>query len=148
MRVSMTNSKASNWVDRGEPPIPVMQRVLNFFFNRHAPADQDWQKAAAEDVLGMVAADATAFQIAGYLKHVARQQSLEFPPKTRLTSIALWHIGKAGLVRDTATRLLNSDGVRDSGEPPKLSQWLALRLLSKEEMERFGNEGQALTDEE
>ncbi len=142
----MTNSKASNWVARGEPPVPVMQRVLKFFFNRHDSADQGWLVAASEDVLGMVAADATDIQIAGYLKHVAAQQSLEFPPKARLTSIALWHIGKAALVRDAATRLLNSDLVGQSGEQPKLSEWLPLRLLSPEEMERFKQEGDALND--
>ena len=78
MRHSLTSRKAGNWVDRGASPLPVMQRMLEFFFERHGPEDQEWQRRAAEDVYGMVAADATDIHVAGYLKSVARSQGLEF----------------------------------------------------------------------
>jgi hypothetical protein len=146
MRLSLTSSKASNWVDRGAPPVPVLERILQFFYERHGAEDQVWLRAAAEDVLGMVAADATDIQIAGYLKSVARTQGIEFPARARLTSIALWHIAKAALVRDMATALLNSDlGQRPDAQPP-LSEWLAARLLSPTELERFESEGRALDE--
>lgn len=147
MRLSLTSSKASNWVDRGEPPIPVMERVLQFFFDRHDAADQAWLRPTAQDIVGMVAADATDIQIAGYLKSVARAQGIEFPPKARMTSIALWHIAKAALVRDAATELLNSDLASRPDVPPKLSQWLASRLLSPAELARFEADGESISDE-
>src|SRR5262245_53378574 len=98
MRYSLTSSKAGNWVDRGESPLPVMVRMLAFFFERHDAVDHAWLQRAAEDVYGMVDADATDIQVAGYLKSVAREQAIEFPPKARLHSIALWHVAKAALV--------------------------------------------------
>jgi hypothetical protein len=139
MRLSMTSSKAGNWVDRGESPLPVMTHVLVFFFDRHDAADQPWLGTTAEAVLGMVHADATDIQIAGYLKSVAREQGIEFPPKARQASLALWHVAKAALVRDAATALLNSDLARQPDDPPPLSEWLAARLLSPEEMEQEQN---------
>lgn len=145
MRLSLTSAKASNWVDRGAPAVPVMQRVLAYFFERHSDADQAWLERVAQDVFGMVAADATDIQVAGYLKSVARAQGIEFPPKARVTGIALWHIAKAALVRDTATRLLNSD-LAAQGDPPPLSEWLASRLLTPDELARFAVDGRELPD--
>lgn len=147
MRISLTSSKASNWVDRGKPALPVMERVLTFFFQCHDPADQPWLKATAESVHGMVAADASDIQIAGYLKSVAREQGIEFPPKARLTSIALWHIAKAALVRDTATQLLNSELVTHPTATPPLSDWLAARLLTPAELARFEADGRELDED-
>jgi len=147
MRHSLTSSKASNWVDRGASPLPVMRRMLEFFFERHGPEDQAWLARAAEDVFGMVAADATDIQIAGYLKSVARSQAIEFPPKARLHSIALWHIAKAALVRDAATLLLNSDLAAHVAEAPSLDEWLASRLLSPVELAAYRAEGDKLRED-
>lgn len=144
MRHSLSSSKASNWVDRGGSPLPAMQNVLAFFFERHAPEDHDWLRRAAEDVFGMVAADATDIQIAGYLKSVARTQGIEFPPKARLHSIALWHVAKAALVRDAATLLLNSDLAAHVADAPSLDEWLASRLLSPVELAAYRSEGERL----
>ncbi|MCR4331407.1 MAG: hypothetical protein NUV34_01670 [Sulfuricaulis sp.] len=124
-----------------------MQRVLAFFYERHDDFATPWLNRAAEDVLGMVAAEATDIQIAGYLKSVAHSQGIAFPPKARLTSIALWHIAKAALVRDAATALLNSDLGSQPQQPPPLSDWLASRLLSPAELARFEVEGRALPED-
>ena len=137
----MTSTKASNWVDRGEPTTPVVQRSLAFFFDRHDAADTVWLSEAAQTLVGMVEADASEIQMAGYLKYVARAQGIPFPTHARLTSVAVWHIAKAALVRDAAERLLNSELVhqRDRVRPP-LSAWLAERLLTPDELARLGAE--------
>ena len=147
MRISLTSSHASNWVDRGKPALPMMERVLAFFFQCHDVADQAWIRETAEAVHGMVAADASDIQIAGYLKSVSREQGIEFPPKARLTSIALWHIAKAALVRDVATQLLNSDLAAQPSSPPPLSTWLAARLLTPAELARFEADGRDLGED-
>lgn len=146
MRHSLISSKAGNWVDRGGSPLPVMQRMLEFFFERHEATDHEWLRRAAEDVFGMVAADATDIQIAGYLKSIARTQGIEFPPKARLNAIALWHIAKAALVRDAATLLLNSDLATHVHDAPPLDRWLASRLLSPSELAAYEAEGRQLPE--
>lgn len=149
MTLSMTNTKASNWVDRGEPAEPVVRRTLAFFLDRHDALDAEWMRETARTVIGMVEADATDVHVLGYLKHVAREQGVEFPPRARMATTALWHIAKAALVRDAAERLLNSDLVAERGRVvPPLSEWLAARLLTPEELARFGEEqGAAPRDE-
>lgn len=139
MKISMTSTKASNWVDRGERSVPQVQRTLTFFFDRHDVADEAWLCEAAQTLVGMVEADASEVLVAGYLKHVAREQSIEFPPRARLASVAVWHIAKAALVRDAAVRLLNSELVHQPDRaPPRLSTWLAQRLLTPDELARLG----------
>lgn len=129
MRISLTSSKASNWVDRGASPIPMLEQTIAHFFDWHDEAQREKKEQAARDVLGMVHADATDLQIAGYLKSLARSEGRELPPHARAVAIALWHIAKAALVRDAATRLLNSD-LAAQPEPPPLSEWLSARLTS------------------
>lgn len=93
--------KASNWVDRGEPLEGKIARVLSYQFDR-APDDPEligWSNV----VRGMVEADASEVQLASYLRTLPGAE--EWPPTTRrLLAIALWHIGKSGLVRDAAAR--------------------------------------------
>ena len=80
-------------------------------------------------LFGMVAADASEVQIAGYLKHLAREFAIPFPPHARLASVAVWHTAKAALVRDAAARRTTSEGPRSSPAPlPPLSVWLAERF--------------------
>ena len=141
MKLSMTSKHASNWVDRGERSAPEVQRTLAFFYDRHDVTDAAWLGEAAQTLVGMVEADASEVLIAGYLKHVAREQGIEFPARARLASAAVWHIAKAALVRDAAVRLLNSDLVAQRDVvPPQLSAWLAERLLTPEELTQLSNE--------
>lgn len=140
-KLSLTSTKASNWVDRGEPSTPVLKRTLAFFYDRHDSADAEWLAEAALTLVGMVEADASEIQIAGYLKHVAHTQKLEFPPRARMASTAVWHIAKAALVRDAAERVLNSElPLHRDRTPPPLSAWLAERLLTPDELSRLGEE--------
>jgi hypothetical protein len=139
----MTSKQASNWVDRGESAVPEIERTLRFFFDRHDPVDAPRLQDAAEMLLGMVAAEASEVQIAGYLKHIAREFAITFPPHARLASVAVWHTAKAALIRDAAARRMTSEGTRPSPAPlPPLSVWLAERLLSPDELSQI----QAETD--
>jgi hypothetical protein len=142
MSPSIISKKASNWVDRGEPPSPVLRRVLAHFFERFTPDDEPWLDEHALIVLGMVAADATEVHIAGYLRCIVREQGMptRVPLRSRSAAIALWHIAKAAMVRDQAERVLqNLPSVQPANEP--LGHWLASRLLSAEELRRFEQEG-------
>lgn len=47
----------------------------------------------------------------------------------RLVAIAVWHIAKAGLVRDQAMRLLRDGLPHGTSEQVRLSDWLAERIL-------------------
>lgn len=141
---TLRSSKASNWVDRGEAPNARLRGVLAHFFERLDPADEPWLEEHALIVLGMVAADATEVHISGYLRSVVRQ--VGFPTReplgARLAAIALWHIGKAALVRDVAERVLNeTDSIESTSD--SLSQWVARRLLSPEELRRFEEEARS-----
>ena len=141
---TIISKKASNWVDRGEPPNPVLRRVLAHFFERHAPDDALWLDQHVLVVLGMVAADATEIHIAGYLKSVVREHGAPTrePLGARSAAIALWHIAKAAMVRDQAERVFHQ---LPDVEPTKdtLSHWLASRLLSAEDLRRFEQEGES-----
>lgn len=140
---SLTSRKASNWVDRGESPLPVLERTVRYFLGRHDERDQPWVKECAAVVLGMVAADATDVHIVGYLKVVAREHAIPWPLNARQAAIALWHIAKAALVRDIAERVLNSELVNAPAAPDSLSHWLAARLLTPEELGEYLALGEA-----
>jgi hypothetical protein len=139
---TIISRKASNWVDRGEPPNPKLRRVLAHFFERVDEADAPWIEEHALIVLGMVDADSTEVQIAGYLRSVVRQ--LGFPDRqplgARSTALALWHIAKAALVRDFAERVLRGDVPANNPTPDKFGHWVAARLLSPEELAQFEQE--------
>ena len=140
MPPTIISKKASNWVDRGEPPNATLRRVLAHFFERRAPSDQPWLEQHANTVLGMVAADATEIHIAGYLKSVAADEGIparEPPLEERPTAISLWHIAKAALVRDFAERVLRGEVPVNEPTPDTFSHWIASRLLSPEELARF-----------
>ena len=93
--------KASNWVDRGEPPEGKILRVLSYQCGRD-PADPELLQWASV-VRGMVEADASEVQLASYLQTL--QGADGWPASTRrLLAVALWHIGKSGLLRDAASR--------------------------------------------
>lgn len=143
IRPTLISLKASNWVDRGESPVPTVRRILAHFFDLHSDAPKHDLDAIAETVIGMVAADATEVHLAGYLRNIARSGRPEAndPPNARLTGIALWHVAKAALTRDTAERVLQSDVLTEMQDPGPLSKWLAARLLTPEELAAYEAEG-------
>ena len=71
MRPTIISKKAGNWVDRGEPAIPTLRRVLTYYFERDPLHDQAWLDEHANTILGMVAADATEVHVAGYLRSIS-----------------------------------------------------------------------------
>lgn len=148
MKPTIISRKASNWVDRGEPALPTLRRVLAYCFERHAPDDQPWLDEHAQTVLGMVAADATEVHVAGYLRSVVRDAGgpAREPLGARSTAVALWHIGKAALVRDFAERVLRGEIPVNAPTPDSFSHWVASRLLTPEELARF--EAEAEDDDE
>ena len=145
MKPTILSRKASNWVDRGEPPFPTLRRVLAHFFERHAPADLPWLDEHAKIVFGMVAADATEVHIAGYLRSVVREVGAPArePLGARSAAVALWHVAKAALVRDFAERVLRGEVPVNTPTPESFSRWVASRLLTPEELARFEAEAEA-----
>ena len=63
MKPTIISKKAGNWVDRGEPAIPTLGRVLAYFFELDPSRDQAWLDEHANIILGMVAADATEVHV-------------------------------------------------------------------------------------
>jgi len=142
---TIISKQASNWVDRGEPPNPTLRRVLAHFFERLDPADEPWLEEHALVVLGMVAADATEVHVAGYLRSVVRQtgRPTREPLGARAAAVALWHVAKAALVRDFAERVLRGEVPANEPTPDSFSHWVASRLLTADEMERFEREARS-----
>ena len=143
MTPTIISRKAGNWVDRGEPAIPTLRRVLAHFFERLDPADEPWLEEHAQIVMGMVAADATEIHVAGYLRSVVRQTGspTREPLGARAIAISLWHIAKAALVRDFAERVVRGEIPPNQATPDSLSHWLATRLLTPDELAQFEREG-------
>lgn len=127
----MISPGASNWVDRGEPAEPKLARALHHVLGRDQPVDDEVLRGHAAIILGMVEADASEVQVAAYIGDVQAELGLDRTAgrARRLSAIALWHVGKAALVRDRSLRLL--DAVRDAAttEQPRLSEWLKERLM-------------------
>ena len=148
MKPTIISRRAGNWVDRGEPAVPTLRRVLAHFFERHDPADAAWLEQHANTILGMVAADATEVHIAGYLRSVVREtgRPTREPLGARPAAIALWHIGKAALVRDFAERVLQGEIPVNAPTPDRFSHWVAARLLTPEELAQF--EAEVAADDE
>ncbi len=139
--------KASNWVDRGDPPAKNMRRVLAHLFDRFDAASEPWLDEIALTILGMVEADSTEVHIAGFLRSVAREKEAfsreQF--RARDAAVALWHISKCALVRDFAERVLNGQIPANEPTPDSFSHWMASRLLTAEELARFEEEGRDLS---
>ena len=150
MPPTIIHKKASNWVDRGEPPNPTMCRVLARFFERDTENYGSWLDENANIIVGMVAADATEVHVAAYLRSIVRELGSPYrePLGARPAAIALWHIAKAALVRDFAERVLRGEVPVNEPTPDTFSHWVASRLLTPAELARFEAEvGRAQTDE-
>jgi hypothetical protein len=147
---SIISRKASNWVDRGEPAGPTLRRILAYLFRRSPDNDAQWLGRHAEAVLAMVAADATEVHVAGYLRSIARELDLphDEPAGIRAAAIGLWHAAKASLVRDLAERVLSGEVPPNSPTEEPLSNWLASKLLSPQELARFEAEARNHGDTE
>jgi hypothetical protein len=131
----MINSKASNWVDRGEAPEPTLSRVLASYLELELASHAAELQEYAGAVRGMAEADATEVQIAGYLRSLETSHlAAEHPARhRRAVAIALWHITKAAEVRDRALRLLAeyAAAIPAPAQVP-LSTWLSERLLGED----------------
>lgn len=136
MPPTIISKKASNWVDRGEPAAPRMRQLLAFLFERRDAGDAPWLEEHAQIILGMVAADATDVHIRGYLRSLERDGAT-MSGDARVYAIALWHVGKAALVRDFAERVLTGEIPVNAPTDERFSHWVAARLLSPEELARF-----------
>ena len=143
MKPTIISSKASNWVDQGQPPQRVMRRVLSFFLDRHGASDAQWLDEQTNTIVGMVAADASEIEVANYLRSLSRGHDsadahhTDSRDQSRLTAIALWHIAKAALVRDFAERVLQGEVPVNAPTPDTLSHWVASRLLTSDELADF-----------
>jgi hypothetical protein len=127
----MINPKASNWVDRGEPPEPTLRRVLASYLELEPSAFEPQLGEYAAALRGMAEADATEVQLAGYLRSLeAKHLAAEHPARhRRAVAIALWHVVKAAEVRDRAMRLVEEYTASEpSAARVPLSTWLAERL--------------------
>jgi len=142
--------KASNWVDRGEPPNATMRRVLTHFFERDPVVFDEWLDEHANIIIGMVAADATEIHIAAYLSSVVREVGTPTrePLGARPVAICLWHIAKAALVRDFAERVLSGEVPVNEPTPDTFSHWIASRLLTPDELARFESGEDRADDDE
>lgn len=135
---TLISKKASNWVDRGEPPHPAIERVLARLLDRNVDTDPGWFREQAESIIGMVHADATEVHVVGFLRTLFTPTT---PPRDstsiRTAAIAVWHIAKAGLVRDLAERVFRGDVPSSDPTPDTLGHWLAKRLLTPEQLAEF-----------
>jgi hypothetical protein len=96
-----TRTSGGNWVDRDEPLEEKLLRVLAHTYRRELTdrAVLDWCSV----LRGMVEADASEVQVSSYLASLPGAESISTSDR-RLLAIALWHIAKAGLVRDSCQR--------------------------------------------
>ena len=140
MPPTIISKKASNWVDRGEPAWPTIQRFLVHFFAIPADADTRWLEEVSLAIVGMVEADATEVHVADYLRSISAEHALDAPTprETRLAAIAVWHIGKAAHVRDFAERVLRGDVPPNVPTAEPLSEWLAKRLTRHDDRPETG----------
>ena len=127
----MISSKASNWVDRGEPAEPKIAKALRHFFGFDVRVEDGTLLEYAGILVGMVAADASEVQVAAYLGHLEDGLGLERSSARhrRLEAVAVWHVAKAALTRDRALRLLAGEAPDASAGHERLSDWLAERIL-------------------
>lgn len=123
--------RAANWVDRNEPGEKKLARCLAVYFGREPKAAIEEFGPDAIALLHMVNADGSEVQVASYVRSIEHRLSFE-PPEGRLRrtfAIALWHIAKAGLVRDRLVAWANEHAPPVTAERVSLSEWLSGVLL-------------------
>ena len=129
----MISRKASNWVDRGEPPDHVIRRVLSSYFHLEPEQAADQLNEYALAVRGMAEADSSEVQIAGYLSVLEKTHGVTdpLPRHRRAVAIALWHIVKAAEVRDRALRMI-AERPEFTSSREELAEWLLGRLSGED----------------
>ena len=134
----LSSSKASNWVDRGEPADARVAQVVAHFLDvpDAAKAEAPWLADAARELVGMVIAGATEVEVAGYLRRLAteRGRAVMDAPPARVFAVGIWHTVKAAEVRDRAERVIRALAAGRDAEVPPLAEWLAERMLTPEEL--------------
>lgn len=118
-------------MDRALPAEPKLARVLAVYLEIPPKEGPERLAEQAQTVLQMVAADASEIQITSYLRSLEAQFGVE-PIDRRLRrtmAIALWHIGKAALVRDRLLPLAAAGLPPPTSDQVPLAEWLADRLL-------------------
>ena len=101
----MTRRDLGNWVDRGQPPEPELNRVLAIYLQKDPVHDGAMLRTYVSAIKDMVEAGTSAADVAGYLRHIEREVGIaEEEGRVRaLVSIALWHVVHAARVRGAAT---------------------------------------------
>ncbi len=101
----MTRRDVGNWVDRGQPPEPELNRVLAIYLEKDPVADGPALRGYVTAIKEMVEAGTSAADVAGYLRHIERElQVSEQAGRVRaLASVALWHVVHTARVRGAAT---------------------------------------------
>ena len=124
----MPSAKASNWVDRGEPLEGTLGRVLGFALGLEGGDPQLLPHVLT--IRGLVEADATEVHVGRHVRSILESMGRPAlaPPAQRTLGIALWHIAKAGLVRDLAERRLEELSRQLPAERP-LAERLAEAIL-------------------
>ncbi len=101
----MSRRDVGNWVDRGQPPEPELNRVLAMYLQKDPERDGAALRAYVLAIKEMVEAGTSAADVAGYLRHIETELGLvQQEGRVRaLASVALWHVAQVGRVRGAAT---------------------------------------------
>jgi hypothetical protein len=128
----MTKHRIGNWVDRGEPAERHLARVLTRFLELNPATEDDQLSDYARTIVAFVAADGSEVELADYLASLQRELRRDVSPGRirRYVAIALWHIAKAGLMRDA--RNASAAAASADSESTSLSPWLSERLLRRD----------------
>ncbi len=124
----MNPRKASNWVDRGDALEQTLARVLGHPLG--VAADDPGLQEHILAIRGLVEADATEVHVPRYVRPLFPlflQRDAD-ATLSRTLGIALWHIAKAGLVRDRAARRAD-ELIRQLPPEPRLADQLREAIL-------------------
>jgi hypothetical protein len=101
----MTRRDAGNWVDRGQPVEPELNRVLAMYLQKDPVAQGAALSTHVSAIKGMVEAGSSSADVGAYLRHVEQELGItDQDGRTRaLASVALWHVVQAARVRGAAT---------------------------------------------
>src|SRR2546430_15866813 len=96
----MTRRDVGNWVDRGQPPEPELNRVLAIYLEKDPVGDGPALRGYVTAIKEMVEAGTSAADVAGYLRNVEREVQLtEQVGRVRaFASAAPSHVGRAARV--------------------------------------------------
>ncbi len=124
--------RASNWVDRNDPIEPALARVLGQTLG--VPADDPRLTTHALTIRGLVEAYGSEVHVARLLRGIFAEFGQGEPTREAAYTlgIALWHIAKAGLVRDAGLRHAR-ELAKQLPPEPKLAAKLERAILNAPE---------------